>query len=103
MISLSSGLFHRESLLGQLTSYLRSLRGNYTTLTSSQPHLPSHSHAHRDPAQIAAAEKLAPPTGKNLPQVVNNIVWTRQLEAKVSVKTDIVCHCVCFSCACACL
>ena len=102
MVSLSSGLSHRETLLGQLTSYLRSLRDNYTTLTSSQPHLPSHSHAHSDPAQIAAAEKLAPPTGKNLPQVVNNIVWTRQLEAKVSVKTDVVCHCVCFPCACGC-
>ena len=97
-----SGLSHRETLLGQLTSYLRSLRDNYTTLTSSQPHLPSHSHAHSDPAQIAAAEKLAPPTGKNLPQVVNNIVWTRQLEAKVSV--ECVCHCMCFviphACAC---
>ena len=77
----------RETLLGQLTSYLRSLRDNYTSLTSSHTHLPSHSSSHRDPAQIAAAEKLAPPTGKNMPQVVNNIIWTRQLEAKVS-------HCV---------
>ena len=97
MMSMSSGLSHRETLLGQLTSYLRSLRDNYTTLISSQPHLPSHSHAHSDPAQIAAAEKLAPPTGKNLPQVVNNIVWTRQLEAKVHVNTDVVCVSLCVS------
>ncbi|CAI8019648.1 Cytoplasmic dynein 2 heavy chain 1, partial [Geodia barretti] len=73
----------RETLLGQLTSYLRSLRDTYTNLSSSHPHIPS-SHPHRDPAQLAAAEKLAPPTGKNMPVVVNNIIWTRQLEAKVS-------------------
>ena len=79
-------LLVRETLLGQLTSYLHSLRDTFTSLTSSssQPH-PSHSHVHRDPAQIAAAEKLAPPTGRNMPQVVNNVVWSRQMEAKVGV------------------
>lgn len=79
---------HRETLLGQLTSYLRSLRDNYTTLTSSQSHIHTLTHGHGDPAQIAAAEKLVPPTGKNMPQVVNNIVWTRQLEAKVRTWTS---------------
>ena len=78
---------YRETLLGQLTSYLRSLRDTYTSLTSSHTHLPPSSHHHSgDLAQVAAAEKLAPPTGKNMPAVVNNIVWTRQLEAKVREK-----------------
>ena len=85
MISVPRFSLVRETLLGQLTSYLRSLRDTYTNLSSSHPHIPS-SHPHRDPAQLAAAEKLAPPTGKNMPVVVNNIIWTRQLEAKVRVK-----------------
>ncbi len=37
-----------------------------------------------DPAQLAAIERQLPPTGKNMPEVVNNIVWTKQLEFKVS-------------------
>ena len=36
----------------------------------------------------AVQQSDAPPTGKNLPEVVNNIVWARQLEAKVSAPLD---------------
>lgn len=42
-----------------------------------------HSDAPADPAQQAALEQQVPPTGKNMPTVVNNIVWTRQLDSKV--------------------
>ena len=35
-----------------------------------------------DPRHRAVAEQQATPTGKNMPDVVNNIVWCRQLEAK---------------------
>ena len=99
MISVPHFYLVRETLLGQLTSYLRSLRDTYTNLSSSHPHIPS-SHPHRDPAQLAAAEKLAPPTGKNMPVVVNNIIWTRQLEAKVRVKERVSLQPVCMVSIC---
>ena len=37
-----------------------------------------------DPRHKAVAEQQATPTGKNMPDVVNNIVWCRQLEAKTN-------------------
>ena len=72
---------HRETLLGQLSGYVRSVRDDFTSRSSSGP--AHHQRRPVDPAQAAAAEKQAPPTGKNMPEVVNNIVWTQQLEAKV--------------------
>ena len=72
---------HRETLLGQLSGYVRSVRDDFTSRSSSGP--AHHQRRPADPAQAAAAEKQAPPTGKNMPEVVNNIVWTQQLEAKV--------------------
>ena len=72
---------HRETLLGQLSGYVRSVRDDFTSRSSSGP--THHQRRPADPAQAAAAEKQAPPTGKNMPEVVNNIVWTQQLEAKV--------------------
>jgi len=36
-----------------------------------------------DVAQLATLEQQAPPTGKNMPVVVTNIVWSKQLESKV--------------------
>ena len=62
---------HRETLLGQLLSYIKSLKEEFTNCTAS-----SRRGRH-------AADDAAPPTGKNLPGVVNNIVWARQLQAKV--------------------
>lgn len=72
----------RETLLGQLSGYIRSVRDDFASRSSSGP--AHHQRRLTDPTQAAAAEKQAPPTGKNMPEVVNNIVWTRQLEAKVS-------------------
>ncbi|XP_074649972.1 cytoplasmic dynein 2 heavy chain 1-like [Tubulanus polymorphus] len=56
----------RETLLGQLTVYIRSIRDDFLQRTG----------------HTAGSKK--PPKGKNLPEVVNNIVWVRQLEAKVN-------------------
>ena len=58
-------------MLGQLLSYIKSLKEEFNSCTAS-----SRRGRH-------AADAAAPPTGKNLPGVVNNIVWTRQLQAKV--------------------
>ncbi|CAH1776602.1 unnamed protein product [Owenia fusiformis] len=52
----------RETLLGQLQVYIKQLRDDFVQRTSGGK---------------------KPPKGKNLPEVVNNIVWVRQLEAKV--------------------
>ena len=72
--------------MGQLLSFVKSLREEFTSCTSS-----GRRGKH-------VADKAGPPTGKNLPEVVNNIVWGRELEAKVS-KLVLVCICVCV-CAC---
>ena len=74
--------FYRETLLGQLSAYIKSLQDDFTThytgsaAHSSQPHQQQRSDE-------------TPPTGKNLPEVVNNIVWARQLEAKVWGQTSL--------------
>ncbi len=66
--------FHREILLGQLSAYIKNIKGDFSThYTGSPAHKSNH----------ALNTDGAPPTGKNLPEVVNNIVWARQLEAKV--------------------
>ena len=59
-------LYFRETLLGQLQVYLKTLKDDFNIRTSES----------------------SPPTGKNLPEVVNNVVWVRQLEAKVSCGLD---------------
>ena len=69
----------RETLLGQLTGYVRSVREEFTTKSSYHPMTTP-----TDPTSRAVAEQQATPTGKNMPDVVNNIVWCRQLEAKTS-------------------
>ena len=75
--------FHyREILLGQLLGYVRSIRDEFNT-KSTNSGMMLHSDAPADPAQQAALEQQVPPTGKNMPTVVNNIVWTRQLDSKV--------------------
>ena len=69
---------YRETLLGQLLGYVRSIADEFNTKSN-----PPKQGKPVDSAGLGAAERQAPPTGKNLPGVVNNIVWTRQLEAKV--------------------
>ncbi|XP_013392185.1 cytoplasmic dynein 2 heavy chain 1, partial [Lingula anatina] len=58
----------RETLLGQLTVFIKQIRDDFTQRTSGDK---------------------APPKGKNMPEVVNCIVWVRQLEAKVE-ETNII-------------
>ena len=67
---------YRETLLGQLSAYIKSLKDDFTTLYTG-----SAAHSSQPHPQQRSDE--TPPTGKNLPEVVNNIVWARQLEAKV--------------------
>ena len=55
---------HRETLLGQLTVHVRQISEEFSQRTG-----------HRGGKGV--------PKGKNLPEVVNNIVYVRQLEAKV--------------------
>lgn len=66
---LFSWLFARETLLGQLMVHVRQISEDFSIRTG-----------HRGGKGV--------PKGKNLPDVVNNIVYVRQLEAKV-------CVCVC--------
>ena len=58
----------RETLLGQLTSYVRSIRDEFGSKSSS----------------VLTIGGTDEPSGKNLPRVVNSVVWTRQLQAKVT-------------------
>lgn len=77
LYSLSLSLFlppPRETLLGQLLAYIRKLKNEFTTHYTGSPAHQTQSHAQQQEAL---------PSGKNLPQVVNNIIWARQLEAKV--------------------
>ena len=53
----------RETLLGQLTIYITQTRDNFI--------------------QKTGGGGKGVPKGKNMPETVNNIVWVRQLEAKV--------------------
>ena len=55
--------------MGQLLSFVKSLKEEFTSCTASGRH---------------AADKAAPSTGTNLPEVGNNVVWGRELEVKVS-------------------
>ena len=69
--------YFSETLLGQLSSYIKQLREDFTTHYIGSP-------AHQSQHQLRNyQDQGAPPTGKNLPEVVNNIAWARQLEAKV--------------------
>lgn len=73
----------RETLLGQLAAYVRSIHDEFVKKSNSSTNLYQKGTTSSDPAQLAALEQQSPPTGKNMPVVVNNIVWTRQLESKV--------------------
>ena len=60
----------RETLLGQLTVYIKSIRDDFVAKTQG--------------SFGGGNNSSGPPKGKNMPEIVNNIVWVRQLEAKVS-------------------
>ena len=62
-----------------MTGYVRAICEEFTTKSSYHPiTTPS------DPAHRAAAEQQTTPTGKNMPDVVINIVWCHQLETKAN-------------------
>ena len=64
-----SDLCFRETLLGQLTVYIKGIRDDFVAKTQS--------------SFGGGKDGSGPPKGKNMPEIVNNIVWVRQLEAKV--------------------
>ena len=53
----------RETLLGQLTVFVKQIQEDYNQMVSGTKEIP---------------------TGKNIPGVVSTIVWVKQLESKVS-------------------
>ena len=57
-------LCSRETLLGQLHEYARSLKSDFQ-------------------ARSTYAKGEGPPKGLNMPEVINHVVWARQLQAKV--------------------
>lgn len=61
-------IFLRETLLGQLSVYVKGIRDDFVSRTQ-------HS--------FTGGKEGGPPKGKNMPEIVNIIVWVRQLEAKV--------------------
>lgn len=61
-------LFIRETLLGQLTVYVKGIRDDFVSRTQQT---------------YSGSKEGGPPKGKNMPEIVNIIVWVRQLEAKV--------------------
>eukprot|EP00117_Sycon_ciliatum_P036543 scpid1236/ scgid27488/ Cytoplasmic dynein 2 heavy chain 1; Dynein heavy chain isotype 1B len=60
----------RTTLLGQLSVYMRTLHDDFVQRSSGHQ-------------SSAGGDQAAPPKGKNLPEVVNNIVWARGLESNV--------------------
>ena len=59
----------RETLLGQLTVYIKGIKDDFVSRTQG--------------SFSGAKDGSGPPKGKNMPEIVNNVVWVRQLEAKV--------------------
>ena len=57
-------VIHRETLLGQLQVYVRQTRDDFVS-------------------RSGGTGSKGPPKGKNLPEMVNCVIWVRQLEAKV--------------------
>lgn len=64
----SFDLFYRETLLGQLTVYVKGIRDDFVSRTQQT---------------FSGGKEGGPPKGKNMPEIVNIIVWVRQLESKV--------------------
>ena len=59
-------IFNRETLLGQLQEFIKSMKDDFMARSGQ-----------------LSQSKQKPPRGKNLPEVVNDIVWARQLQTKV--------------------
>ena len=59
----------RETLLGQLTVYVKGIRDDFISKTQN--------------SYSGGKDGGGPPQGRNMPEIVNNIVWVRQLDSKV--------------------
>ncbi|KAM7436007.1 Cytoplasmic dynein 2 heavy chain 1 [Porites harrisoni] len=59
----------RETLLGQLTVYIKGIRDDFIARTQN--------------SYSGNKDGSGPPKGRNMPEIVNNIVWVRQLDSKV--------------------
>jgi len=80
-------------LLGQLTVYIKGIRDDFITRTQN--------------SYSGNKDGSGPPKGRNMPEIVNNIVWVRQLDSKVWFQTitvnisfltfTITCTCIFFS------
>lgn len=67
----------RETLLGQLTVYVKSIRDDFISRTQN--------------SYSGNKDGSGPPQGQNMPEIVNNIVWVRQLDSKVCVVITFYC------------
>lgn len=63
-------------MLGQLTVYIKGIRDDFITRTQN--------------SYSGNKDGSGPPKGRNMPEIVNNIVWVRQLDSKVRFQTIIV-------------
>ena len=79
-IIFASSFFLREMLLGQLSAHIKMIKDDFSSRTVVSP------------THLQQSNEPVPPTGKNMPQVVNTIVWIRQLEAKVSLTLHLFCN-----------
>ena len=59
-------------MLGQLTVYVKSIRDDFISRTQN--------------SYSGNKDGSGPPQGRNMPEIVNNIVWVRQLDSKVCVE-----------------
>lgn len=60
-------------MLGQLTVYIKGIRDDFITKTQN--------------SYSGNKDGSGPPKGQNMPEIVNNIVWVRQLDSKVWFQT----------------
>ena len=60
-------------MLGQLTVYIKGIRDDFITRTQN--------------SYSGNKDGSGPPKGRNMPEIVNNIVWVRQLDSKVRFQT----------------
>ena len=64
-------------MLGQLTVYVKSIRDDFISRTQN--------------SYSGNKDGSGPPQGRNMPEIVNNIVWVRQLDSKVCVELFYYC------------
>lgn len=60
-------------MLGQLTVYIKGIRDDFISRTQN--------------SYSGNKDGSGPPKGRNMPEIVNNIVWVRQLDSKVWFQT----------------